>query len=62
MKIQITLHTADYRGDHAADICRAVEYAPGETIEQLCERAGLGQNQYAAGENIQIRLIDIPAP
>lgn len=62
MKISIMLHTADYRGDHSADICRAVEYKQGETIEELCNRVGIGKNPHAAcGENIQIRLVEIPA-
>lgn len=64
MKIQIMLHTTDYRGDHAADVCRVVEYKPGETIEALCERSALGANLgngRAVGENLQIRLVEIPA-
>lgn len=61
MKIQIMLHTVDFRGDHAADVCRVVEYKPGETVEQLCERTGLGNNKYAPGENLQIRLVEIHA-
>lgn len=61
MKIQIMLHTADFRGDHAADVWRVVEYSPGESIEELCKRAGLGENKYAKGECLEIRLVEIPA-
>ena len=61
MKIQIMLHTTQYRGDHSADICRVVEHKANETIEQLCERAALGKNEYAQGECLQIRLVEIPA-
>ena len=36
--IQITEHTSDDRGDHAADVTRAHKYIPGETVEALALR------------------------
>lgn len=38
MKIVAILHTADYRGDHSADVTRVYRVKDGETVEQLCER------------------------
>lgn len=61
MKIQIMLHTVDYRGDHSADVCRCVEHKPGETVEDLCKRVGIGTNERAVGESIEIKLVEIPA-
>lgn len=54
--LTIMVCTADYRGDHAADIAIALEYRPGETVEQLVGRAQLGRNPHARGELVEIRL------
>lgn len=58
MKYAILFHTAEYRGDHAADICRVIEPVEGETVEALIARVKLGSNQYAAGEYIALRLVE----
>ena len=55
--ISILFHTADYRGDHTADICEALDYIPGETVEGLLDRAGIGENPHARGERIELRLL-----
>lgn len=58
MKLNILVHTVNFCGDHAADTCIALDPKPGETIEQLVERAQLGKNEYAGkGECIAIRLV-----
>ena len=38
MKIAVTLHCADFRGDHEADIVVAHEVKPGETVHDLAVR------------------------
>lgn len=62
-KYAIMHYTADYRGDHATDICRIVNPVPEETIDQLIDRVKLGQNNAGAkGDYIAIRLMEIDAP
>lgn len=34
----IEVHTADYRGDHSADVVRALRPIEGETVEDLMKR------------------------
>ena len=36
---QVVLHTAEYRGDHAASVSRILTVQPGETVEHLARRA-----------------------
>jgi hypothetical protein len=57
MQISIIVHTADYRGDHAADIAIALDYIEGEAVGALIERAQLGKNPHARGEMIELRLV-----
>lgn len=38
IKLQFTLITSEYRGDHAADIRIAIEPRDGETIDAMLER------------------------
>jgi len=58
MKLSLLVHTVHFCGDHAQDACIALEPIDGETIEQLVERAKLGQNSWAGdGEYIAIRLV-----
>ena len=38
MKISVLHFTEDYRGDHIADVCRAVKLKPGETVAELVAR------------------------
>ncbi|HAM58709.1 MAG TPA: hypothetical protein DCQ64_26180 [Candidatus Rokubacteria bacterium] len=56
--IQITLRTADYRGDHAADVLVAYEAIPGETVEALVARLIGQRGPYANPEHevIEIRV------
>lgn len=55
--LSILFHTVDYRGDHEADICLALDYVQGETVWSLLDRAGIGKNPHARGEKIELRLI-----
>ena len=63
MKLSIMLRTGDFRGDHTADVCRAVEYMPGETIEHLAKRVQLGHTHSyrQEGDCLEIRLVEIEA-
>lgn len=54
--VSILFHTADYRGDHTADICEVLDYIPGESIDALLERSTIGKNPHARGERIELRL------
>jgi hypothetical protein len=57
-QISILVHTVNFCGDHAQDAFIALEQIPGETVEDLLERAKLGKNQYAGqGEFIAIRVL-----
>lgn len=47
MKIVATLHTTDFRGDHAADVEIPYEIVPGETVEALCSRVLKGASAYS---------------
>ena len=38
-KLTAVLHTSEYRGDHAADVEHHFDVKPGETVQQLVERA-----------------------
>ena len=38
MKIHCLLRTSEYRGDHSADVARAVTVRDGETVEDLVAR------------------------
>lgn len=38
MKFIVLLHTAEHRGDHAADVCSVHDIADGETVEALANR------------------------
>ena len=38
MKYVVMLHTSDYRGDHAADVCAVHEAKDGETVHDLVHR------------------------
>ena len=37
-KLSVRVFTAEFRGDHAADICEQHEIQLGETVEALAER------------------------
>lgn len=39
--VSILLRTKDHRGDHDADVCKAIRHKPGETIEQLMQRIAM---------------------
>jgi len=57
MKLNILLKTADYRGDHAADVAVALDPVPGETVEELVQRSGmLSLDSRKGPEVIEIRL------
>lgn len=38
MKLNILLHTSQYRGDHTADVCRAIGVSEYETVADLARR------------------------
>lgn len=38
MKVSVLLRTSEYRGDHSADVFRAYEVKPDETVTALLER------------------------
>lgn len=50
MNYQIELHTVDYRGDHAADVVRAIAPRDNETVAELVART-IGHNGYVTAEN-----------
>lgn len=72
--IQVTLVTAEYRGDHSADVRLAHVAEPGETVEHLVNRLfELGefqrqwQNSKPAASVIELRYVngtqdDTPVP
>lgn len=57
MKIAVFLHTAEYRGDHSADICRVIDAPPETTISELCDKL-LGKNPHCSVEHIEIRRVE----
>lgn len=57
MKMNILLHTTDYRGDHSAEVCSAQEILHQETVEQLAER--ILSNKF---DWIEIRKIEDAQP
>lgn len=60
-RIEVLYHTSHYRGDHAADICRAIVVEPWETIGQVVLRT-LAENQRGAfdeGDHLQIRIAEV---
>lgn len=50
--MNILLRTADYRGDHAADVLKAYPYIEGETVEDLVKRVELKHPE----EVVEIRI------
>lgn len=64
--ISILVHTTDYRGDHTAEVCIALDYEPGESIEDLIARAGFNGEAPSgaprAYDRIEIRVGVIVAP
>ena len=63
MSIQINclLRTANYRGDHSADVAIAISVEPGETVESLVKRL-LVHTEKTIGELIELRLAVNTAP
>lgn len=59
MKLAILLRTAEYRGDHSADVTRIYDLIPGETVEELARRLFVS-NPYTKTEHdwIEIRVVD----
>lgn len=55
MRIIAKYHTADYRGDHAADVCQLHDVGAGETVQGLCQR--LFKRKDAAYDYIELRLV-----
>ena len=58
MKIQVTLVTSDYRGDHAADVRIAYEARDGETVAELVQRVRADKR----GDCIELRVIEEERP
>jgi hypothetical protein len=62
LKLSIILHTAEYRGDHSADIAITLDSIEGETVEALWLRAAKfrdGRPYPSCGDCIEIREIVI---
>lgn len=57
MKIQISLHTTDYRGDHSADIVIAHDVKENETVEQLVERLLFNGSNPIFLDHVELRVI-----
>lgn len=57
MKIAVFLHTAEYRGDHSADICRVIDAPPDTTISELCDKL-FGKSPLCTMEHIELRLVE----
>lgn len=53
MKLSIMWKTLEYRGDHSTDLSVAIEYIPGETVEDLVRRVEMT----SWADVIEIRII-----
>ena len=60
MKLSVRGDTTDYRGDHAADVCRCVDLLEGETVEALAERVFRQRDSYHKPhlDVIRIQLVE----
>ena len=59
-KIQATLVTEDYRGDHGADVRIAIEINNDETVYQFIERIfgnTKGADDYRYQDHIELRIV-----
>lgn len=57
MKIQVSLITSDYRGDHAADVVIAQDVKYNETVEQMVNRLLVHGTKAAYTDHIEIRVV-----
>jgi hypothetical protein len=55
LKIAVLHHTSEYRGDHAADVCKVVDLRPGETVEALVQRV---MTQRAYFDRIELKIVE----
>lgn len=64
MKLNILLRTSEYRGDHSADVARAFDPKPEETVEQLVKRVEMnkGCRPDAYTDVLEIRLMPEERP
>lgn len=60
MAYQITLVTSDYRGDHAADVTRAIDVREGETVEDLVARAL--ETAHPLTDHLELRVVHVVDP
>lgn len=61
-ELNIILVTSEYRGDHAADVAVAIPPKPGETVEELVQRADLHPTDHLAIRIMREYPTPPPAP